>query len=285
MDFASELNTLIEYTDYSPETVDLLKNELTMLHCVYPQLTVNRGWGLKDEHNIGMVGTITADFGTDTIIVPFGICYPLAYPNAPPLCNIIPDDSFLIIPNPKLTAQGSLSIHILRNWTSSFDSFEVIRKCARFISKHKPILFYHQTFVNEMWEVRRQIDELIKDKYQIERARKEVQEAMDVVEKVYSEEGIRELMEEGEKIGSWVEEYKGKRMMFEELFWWENEGAKRVLEIMAEEEACEEAARKVVEGFYLRKVGVNECFVNIKQVYYERFLLMKKREAIMKHIR
>lgn len=283
MAFAQELKTMLEYSDYNHQNLNLLKQEIEMVHQMYPSLNLASGWGSKSEHTVALVGTIPIDFQGAVYNIPFAISYPVSYPDSAPLCKVTPTDSFLIKTSETIDEQGNVSIKLLKNWDKFKDSLDVIQNCTQEFSLSPPIYDIGKFYVNEMAKIKSQIDELLSDKRNIKRINEQVQDSIREIKNIDWEKKLKILENQVNVVEKWVQENSNSNdINLDNAFHYKSLYSKNLLEVMAEEESCEDVSRKLTDAFYLKAIQPSEFFTKLKQIYNDRFMLMKKREKILK---
>lgn len=280
MDFDKELEILFEYSDYDLPVISILKQELRVVHQSFTGLWPSRGWSSKDEHSVGLVGHIEVDYNGTQCRVPFGICYPIDYPKSPPQCNIITQSNHIIILNSNISAFGSITVNSIRNWTSNSDSVDVILECINFLSKTRPWFNLDDVFISELWRLRNQIDDLNKDKILLKEQLKDIENLEGNLDLIESGNLINEIKEACEKLES---EIKGnlKEFDLDALVEYKKGPSKQLLQVLGEIEALDEIALRLEDAHLQRVISSVEYILNLKRVFYDKFMLQKLKEKIV----
>ena len=280
MNFEQELKTLFEYADYDKETENVINLEIMMIREIYPELFPAAGWGEGVTHTISLKGAIPVTYNDSIQKVPFAICFTLNYPNTPPLCNIEYAPSQKIMPSKRVDEDGKITIGILRKWRSNKDSLEVIQKCSEYFSQHFPILDFGAIFLSEMWRIRVQIDDLIREKQALERDSKEIQRAAESLKKTISTAESERLEKKANELEQRIHAHKNSKFDVNSLFIFHSPLHEKLFEAIAEEEGYEEISRKLTETFYLKQMHPVDYITGMKQIFNKKFMAMKNREKL-----
>ena len=211
MDLNEELKLMLDYSDYERNTLQVIKQELEMLSAIYPTLRPEKGWGEGNAHNLAMQGRIPVVYQGISVFVPFAICFPLAYPKSPPWCNVLASPAEIINPSKRVDNSGRVSIGILRKWNGTKDSLEVLQKCGEYFTKNFPIFDLGSMYLSETWRVRTQTENLLKEKYALDKIKREVAREIKCLEEGNGEDQKVKLMREIESVENWVKKI-GKGM-------------------------------------------------------------------------
>lgn len=281
MDHAKDLKVLLEYSDYDAETLKIVKEEIEILYQIYPELIPSKGWGEGDSHNVGLTGKVPVTWENGVRYVPFSICFPLHYPRNPPWCRVVSGTLEIINPSENVDLTGRVLISLLRKWSPNHDSLEVIQKCTEYFSTHFPVFDFGTTFLSEMWRVRMQIDALLKEKILLEKHSVEVAKELEKVHTSLSESAKIKILEEIEEKKSWIAENKKKNLKVHERVEYQTIYHQRLFETIAEEESAEDLSKKLTEAYFSQSFPAAEFFTRLKQVYNDKFMLMKKKEKLL----
>lgn len=280
MNFDQELNTMLEYCDYSGEQRRYIEEEIRNVHFMYPELQLNRGWGSNEDHCIGLTGHLSIEKGQKVLNVPFGVCYPVGYPDKAPICNIITKKNDVILQNSnKIDQSGNLSVEAIRNWNSSKDSIEVILQCISFISEKMPWHNLGEVFMNEMWRVKKQIDQMNKEKKILLKSLEDINEKNKNLVYMTQYSVLQKMNENYISLKTYISSLN-MNMTLENIFEYKSSIARQLLEVSAEIEAIDEVAIKLEEGHKTRVLSTTEYFLSLKKVYHQRFLLLKLKDKI-----
>lgn len=280
MNFEQELKTMLEYCDYSGEQRKFIEEEIKNAHFMYPDLQLSRGWGSNEDHCIGLIGHLNIEKGSRTVKVPFGVCYPVGYPDQPPLCTIITKSNEVILQNSnKIDKRGNLVVDAVRNWNRSRDSIEVILQCTSFISEQMPWYSLEEIFMSEMWRIKRQIDEMNNDKRALTKSIKDIQEKNKNLAYMTQFGVLQNMNERCVGLRTCMSSLN-TNLTLDSIFEYKNPVAKQLLEVSAELEAIDEVAIKLEESLKARVLSTNDYFVSLKSIYTKRFLLLRLKDKI-----
>ena len=280
MDFDQELKILFDYSDYDLPVISILKQELKVVHQSFSGLWPSRGWASKDEHSVGLTGHLEVDFSGTPCRVPFGICYPIEYPTCPPQCNIITQSNHIIIPNSNISAFGLITVDSMRTWTRNSDSVDVILECISFLSQTRPWFNLDDVFVSELWRLRIQIEDLNKDKILLKEQLKVIEDLDENLGMIECETATDEIKEAYERLESELNEGL-KEFDLYSLVEYKKKGSKQLLWVLGEIEALDEVLLRLEEGYSQKVISSVEYILNIKRVFYDKFMLQKLREKII----
>ena len=281
MSFEQELKVLLEYCDYSNEESVLIENEIKMVHQVYPDLIPNRGWGSHADHTVSLTGFLVVEKNTRPIKIPFGICYPVGYPIKPPLCSIITKKNDVILSSSQdIDSLGNFFVEAFRNWSPSNDSFEVISQCIEAICKYMPLKNLEEVYLNEMWRVRKQIDEVNQDKRALKKKAEEIKQAEINLAHMINNIVLQNMEHRCTTLRSFLTNISAE-LTLEDMFEYKSAYAKQILNVTAEMEAADEVLLKLEEAFTHKVITATDYVFSLKRVHQRKFLLSKLRSKII----
>ncbi|OMJ72615.1 hypothetical protein SteCoe_28889 [Stentor coeruleus] len=280
MDFDKELDMLLEFSDYNTDIVNVIKQEAIMLNRIYPELKPNRGWGKIDKHTISLIGRIPLERNGTYYMLPFGICFPTKYPNVPPLCNVIPGNMDILIASKRVLSTGAITIKLFENWNNNYDSLEVVQSCIKHFTKHPPTIDIGAEYLRESWALRREIEDLNKEKSALNLIKKEVNIANDLINVLLDSNAINELKTQQEDMENWIKANENEDFEFSNALIYSGNKEKIMAELLAEEESFEETVRKLTEAFYMKVLCSTDFIYHLKELFNAKFMLIKKREKL-----
>lgn len=280
MDFANELEILMDFGDYDKNTQAVIRQEAIMLHGIYPDLKPNRGWGKPDDHTLSLIGRIPLEREGSVYTLPFGICFPIDYPNVPPLCNIIPQNMDILIPSKRVSAEGIITTKLLKAWSKNYDSLEVVQSCIKHFTKHPPTIDIGAEYFRESSILRQEIEDLIIEKSALNSIKKEVNAANDLINFLLDSNTINELYSQQEDMENWIKANENEDFDFSNALKYSGKKEKIIAELLAEEESCEETVRKLTEAFYAKALCSTDFICHLKELFNTKYMLIKKREKL-----
>ena len=228
-----------------------------------------------------MNGTIPVDYKGQVYNIPFEILYPADYPTTAPQCRIVPTDSIIINPSEDVDPKGCIFTNILKDWNRQKDSLEVIQHCIECFSNKIPVLDIGSFYINEMWKVSNQIDDLMIEKRKLEQINNDIKESIKNFSMMNKEKALESITKEVNELEDCIKTNSNKKFDFDNDIVYKSVYHKAAVESFVEEDTFEDISKKLIEAFHLKAIPPAEFITTLKQVYNDKFMALKKKEKIL----
>jgi len=143
-----------------------------------------------------------------------------------------------------------------------------------------PLKNLEEVYFNEMWRVKKQIDEVKQDKRVLTKKTEELKQAELKLASMTNYSVLQNMEHRCSTLRSFLTNISAEPSL-ENMFEYKSPYAKQILDVTAEIEAVDEVLLKLEEAFSHKVISATEYILSIKRIHYKKFLLTKLRSKIV----